>query len=1178
MDPESQQPPHAASGEDSSSGSHAPSRVHSHMPDHHHPGGASRLPSVSAPPGISQVWDAPTVSQAWDALSSAAGFPGQPGLQGVASPDLHLLYWGQSAGASGHPQQPPRHPYSTYATPGEAAPAAGGHAGVHAGLPLPDPTSYHAAHGMAPAHMFAGMPDHGTPDMHAVFRGGRAPLDAAAAAAQIGMRTEPAAWHDARHGASGGGGFEQSAAPAYSHPGYPVYAEPGAGPGAFASHAEAGLYPRELSFSASDSQQLQAHQSLDPRLHDPSFQSLSGNAAGMLRGLSRHSLARARSSAGTDSLIMSAAGRPDAGLPRSGHARMVDPVSLGFQGSAPARVESVESARVDTSWASGTRPVGGTHHQHAWADDMPQLMVPSAAPSAEARMPPMLHSVSTGDLAVANQAGRGSGSTTSLTTSAEAAGSANRSWQTLPHFRPSGVADTPAAAAAPATDRRHAYETTQMKHSMLDVAGGGVGSGWQPQASAGPPSGGAAAARPDERRGMHELPGEVWGAIRAPSIDMYPSGEAELPELQSAESISHSMCSSMRLDSNDYAQPMPGRPRTSDPKLQSDHLNRLKALLSQCEPTTNAFVHVLLHCGVPCTLPLITKLVSKFNKSGQWRRGLALYWALPVVGLEADAQMANAALGSCARGGDAAAAWALYRFMASRTLALDTVSFRTLLAALRKGGLWQQCLKVFMHAVEAGVQLEASSIMNTIVAMDRAGRWELAEAVFTSTMLCICDLTTLMCLPLDAASDRSATAAARGAIDSASACAVLEGIGTAGSSLSARPAGAAAGLDADAARSRDSGAQAGSSADLVADIGRANGAPSRTETQPGAPSRTETHPGAPSQPGGAAGGSGEGHAAEGQRPAGGGVQPPSQRRVHVPNADEDGAAASLMQQIVVLRWRLLSHRDSGVSRTALLSLLQAEASAQRMPDVPGSADAPADGRRSTHPGLPIGLLGGVMGPAAANGNVAGGLGPLDQLAHSDAGIMPPARGPLLDKSIRALRALRKDVLTRACCHAVLLAYRHASVPPVTRADQLLSCMRETGGAVAPDIVSCNIVIDMHACLGDLRGGLSVLMHVFSAALEPTPATFAPLLQAAVRHGDFDSLQVCWHLMDLMRSAAVEPDSPCTDALLAAAALEQGAPQKPPPAAAAAADALAADRDYAAPAAEPATAGSRHGGL
>ena len=62
--------------------------------------------------------------------------------------------------------------------------------------------------------------------------------------------------------------------------------------------------------------------------------------------------------------------------------------------------------------------------------------------------------------------------------------------------------------------------------------------------------------------------------------------------------------------------------------------------------------------------------------------------------MQADAQMANAALGSCARGSDADAAWSLYCFMANRNLALDMISFRALLSALSKGRQWVRCLHV----------------------------------------------------------------------------------------------------------------------------------------------------------------------------------------------------------------------------------------------------------------------------------------------------------------------------------------------------------------------------------------------------------------------------------------------------------------------------------------------------
>lgn len=61
--------------------------------------------------------------------------------------------------------------------------------------------------------------------------------------------------------------------------------------------------------------------------------------------------------------------------------------------------------------------------------------------------------------------------------------------------------------------------------------------------------------------------------------------------------------------------------------------------------------------------------------------------------------------------------------------------------------------------------------------------------------------------------------------------------------------------------------------------------------------------------------------------------------------------------------------------------------------------------------------------------------------------------------------------------------------------------------MAPDIVCFNIAIDAHACVGDLRGGLRVLMDAYASSLVPTAATFAPLLHAAVEHAATDGLQV-----------------------------------------------------------------------
>lgn len=178
-----------------------------------------------------------------------------------------------------------------------------------------------------------------------------------------------------------------------------------------------------------------------------------------------------------------------------------------------------------------------------------------------------------------------------------------------------------------------------------------------------------------------------------------------------------------------------------------------------------------------------------------------------------------------------------------------------------------------MHAVEAGVPLEASSIMVTIVTLDRAGRWALAEAVFTTAIVCVCDLTALVAMPLAEAM-------------------VLPGDETAASAAAAGARGDPAALrDADthaAAARGDSSAGAGSSR-------RAAAAENTVGMLVAAPG-----------PG-----------------------------LHNPRPEEDAVSAASLRALLSLRWRVLSHNDSGMPRSALLGLLRADALTLR-----GDADTP----------------------------------------------------------------------------------------------------------------------------------------------------------------------------------------------------------------------------------------------
>jgi hypothetical protein len=124
-------------------------------------------------------------------------------------------------------------------------------------------------------------------------------------------------------------------------------------------------------------------------------------------------------------------------------------------------------------------------------------------------------------------------------------------------------------------------------------------------------------------------------------------------------------------------------------------------MLSQCSADNESIGAALVNAGLPCTLPGLTKLISKFNKSDQWRRGLAVFHALPAVGLIADATVANAALGSCDRGAAADSAWSIYYLMCERNLEADAISYKALISALCKGGQWQRAVTVRLRPVSA---------------------------------------------------------------------------------------------------------------------------------------------------------------------------------------------------------------------------------------------------------------------------------------------------------------------------------------------------------------------------------------------------------------------------------------------------------------------------------------------
>lgn len=94
------------------------------------------------------------------------------------------------------------------------------------------------------------------------------------------------------------------------------------------------------------------------------------------------------------------------------------------------------------------------------------------------------------------------------------------------------------------------------------------------------------------------------------------------------------------------------------------------------------------------SLATLTKLISRYAKSGNWQRGLAVFRSLNILSVEADLTIANAALWACERGGDADAAWQVYMHMLDVKISLDSISYKALIPVLAANNRWEACVKV----------------------------------------------------------------------------------------------------------------------------------------------------------------------------------------------------------------------------------------------------------------------------------------------------------------------------------------------------------------------------------------------------------------------------------------------------------------------------------------------------
>lgn len=102
-----------------------------------------------------------------------------------------------------------------------------------------------------------------------------------------------------------------------------------------------------------------------------------------------------------------------------------------------------------------------------------------------------------------------------------------------------------------------------------------------------------------------------------------------------------------------------------------------------------------------------------------------------------------------------------------------------------------------------------------------------------------------------------------------------------------------------------------------------------------------------------------------------------------------------------------------------------------------------------------------------------------------------------------------------------------------------------GGALEPDVVAYNTVMQSQATSGHLTGMLQTLTALTAASLRPTASTYAILMHTHVAHGAAQSVLDLWHQM---LQARVLPSTVCLRSYTLAALRvgDTGAPLYLPP--------------------------------
>lgn len=128
---------------------------------------------------------------------------------------------------------------------------------------------------------------------------------------------------------------------------------------------------------------------------------------------------------------------------------------------------------------------------------------------------------------------------------------------------------------------------------------------------------------------------------------------------------------------------------------------RLTQALDLCDGSRETVQEVFARvtaCFWP-RLPGLTKLMARYTRSNDWQKAIAIFESLPMLRLQPDTTITNAAIAACDRGGAWHKAFQIFSDMSLQGLVQDTITFSSTISALSKSKQAQRIVWVRCHLI-----------------------------------------------------------------------------------------------------------------------------------------------------------------------------------------------------------------------------------------------------------------------------------------------------------------------------------------------------------------------------------------------------------------------------------------------------------------------------------------------